>query len=42
MRFAADITLAKDRLGFKPQVDLKEGLSKYVDWFINQRHIGDY
>ncbi|GAG77874.1 unnamed protein product, partial [marine sediment metagenome] len=34
MRFAADITLTKKKLGFEPKVGLKEGLSKYIDWFV--------
>lgn len=40
MRFAADITLAKKKLGFKPEVGLEEGLSKYIDWFMNQHYVG--
>lgn len=36
MRFAADITLARKSLGFEPRVCLKEGLSEYIDWFVNQ------
>lgn len=39
MRFVADTTLAKDMLGFKTKISLREGIAKYVDWFIKQRHI---
>ncbi len=28
-----DITLAKERLGWEPRVDLRAGLSKTIDWF---------
>lgn len=42
MRFAADITLAKKTLGFKPKVGLKEGLSKYIVWFTNRHHVGGH
>jgi len=34
MRFIADISLAKKKLGFEPKVTLEEGISKYVDWFV--------
>ena len=29
-----DITRAKQRLGYEPQIDLLEGLESTVDWFI--------
>jgi len=38
MRFAADISLAKKKLGFEPKVDLKEGITKYVEWFMKEHH----
>jgi len=33
MRFVADTKLAKKKLNFEPKIDLKEGISKYIDWF---------
>ena len=36
MRFAADISLARKLLGFEPRTNLKEGISKYVDWFLRE------
>ena len=38
-RFIADITLAKNELGFEPKVNLNDGLSKYIDWFLSNHHI---
>jgi len=38
-RFIADITLAKNKLGFKPKVNLNEGLNKYIDWYMEKHHI---
>jgi len=35
MRHRADITHAKKILGYKPTVDLEEGISRYVNWKIN-------
>jgi len=32
MRRLADITKAKEQLGFEPQIDLKEGLKQLVEW----------
>jgi nucleoside-diphosphate-sugar epimerase len=29
----ADISAARNALGFKPTVDLEEGLRKTVDWY---------
>jgi UDP-glucose 4-epimerase len=34
MRFLADITKAKKKLGFEPKNNLREGISKYIDWFM--------
>jgi UDP-glucuronate 4-epimerase len=28
----ADVTRARDRLGFEPQTTLREGLRRYVEW----------
>ena len=35
-RFVADVGLAKKLLGFEPQISLKEGLEKYVDWYLKE------
>lgn len=35
----ADISLAQDRLGFVPEIDLKTGLAKTVQWYQAQ-HVG--
>ena len=41
MRFVADITLAKKKLGFEPKIGLKEGISKCIDWFMeNHSRVG--
>jgi len=34
MQFVADIKLAKKKLGFEPKITLKEGISKYINWFM--------
>jgi len=34
MKFVADTTLAKKKIGFEPKIDLREGISKYTDWFM--------
>jgi UDP-glucose 4-epimerase len=39
MRFAADISLARKKLGFEPKVSLEEGIAKHIDWFI-ENHLG--
>jgi nucleoside-diphosphate-sugar epimerase len=28
----ADITMAREKLGFSPSVDIADGLREYVDW----------
>ena len=38
LRFSADITMAKKLLGFEPKTDIKDGLEKYVDWFVREHH----
>jgi len=37
-RFMADISLAEKKLGFKPEVNLKDGIAKYFDWVLNKNH----
>jgi UDP-glucose 4-epimerase len=32
-RHYADITMAKQKLGFKPKVDIREGIKSYIQWF---------
>jgi UDP-glucose 4-epimerase len=36
MRFTADISLAKKCLGFTPKIDIREGIARYVRWFIKE------
>jgi UDP-glucose 4-epimerase len=31
--YHADMTMAAERLGWAPQIDLKAGIARYVDWF---------
>jgi UDP-glucuronate 4-epimerase len=31
----ADITESKEKLGFEPKITIKEGISKFVDWYKN-------
>jgi len=33
LRFEADITMAKNLLGYKPKVDIEPGLNKTVRWY---------
>ena len=33
----ADVTQAKQRLGWEPQVDLDEGVTRLVDWYMEER-----
>jgi UDP-glucose 4-epimerase len=33
-RFAADISLAKQLLSFTPKISLREGLTRYIDWYL--------
>jgi len=35
MRFVADTKLAKKKLEFEAKTDLKDGISRYIDWFIH-------
>lgn len=39
MRFAADISLAKEKLGFEPKIGIREGISRYMDWFTKEHYI---
>jgi len=41
MRFAADISLARTKLGFEPKVSLEEGIAKYIDWFMENHFRAD-
>jgi UDP-glucuronate 4-epimerase len=34
----ADVTLAKAELGYCPTTDLKDGLKKFVDWYLQYNH----
>jgi nucleoside-diphosphate-sugar epimerase len=34
----ADISKAKNLLGWEPQVSLEEGLEKSVQWYMDNRH----
>lgn len=34
----ADITKAKDLLGYKPDTDFQNGIKKFVEWFLRKRH----
>jgi UDP-glucose 4-epimerase len=38
MRHYADIAKAGTLLGFQPEVDIQQGISKYVDWFLSQNY----
>ena len=35
----ADITKAKDRLGYNPKTQLKDGVSKFSSWFLEQHNL---
>lgn len=34
----ADITKAKDLIGYKPATDFQNGIKKFVEWFLRKRH----
>jgi UDP-glucuronate 4-epimerase len=36
-RTYADVTLAREELGYEPSTDLKTGLERFVEWFRSQR-----
>ncbi len=40
VRRRPDITLAKEVLGWRPEVDLREGLARTYDWFGRERERG--
>ncbi len=48
MRYAIDATKLKNELGWKPSLQFEEGLSKTIDWYLNNtewlKHVtsGDY
>jgi dTDP-glucose 4,6-dehydratase len=37
MRYAIDATKLKNELGWKPSLQFKEGLSKTIDWYLNNK-----
>lgn len=39
MRFSANTTLARKKLGFEPKIKLEDGLTRYLDWFIKEHYI---
>jgi UDP-glucose 4-epimerase len=38
MRHYADISTARNLLGFQPKVDIEKGLSLFIDWFLSQNY----
>jgi len=36
MRHYADISKARRLFGFQPEVDIQEGIGKYIDWFLSK------
>ena len=38
MRHYADVSKAGRLLGFQPEVDIQQGISKYIDWFLSQNY----
>ena len=41
-RLWCDNTKIKRLTGFKPQVDIREGLQRTIDWIIQPKHLKDY
>src|SRR5205085_5620118 len=37
MRYAIDATKLKEDLGWKPSLQFEEGLSKTIDWYLNNK-----
>lgn len=37
MRFAADISLARTKLGFEPKVNIEHGIAKHIQWFVDNQ-----
>ena len=33
---AADITKARELLGYNPQTKIREGIPKFVEWYMNK------
>jgi UDP-glucose 4-epimerase len=38
LRHYADISKARTLLGFQPGIDIEQGISKYIDWFLSQNY----
>jgi dTDP-glucose 4,6-dehydratase len=38
LRYAIDATKLKDELGWLPSLQFEEGLSKTIDWYLNNKH----
>lgn len=38
MRHYADISKAKKLFGYSPEIDIEEGISLYIDWFISKNY----
>lgn len=38
---AADLTRARERLGWEPQMSVKEGLRRTIDWYVASREMSD-
>jgi nucleoside-diphosphate-sugar epimerase len=34
-----DISIARDVLGWQPRIPLREGLSRTINWFLDQNHL---
>ena len=37
LRYAIDATKLKNELGWKPSLQFEEGLSKTIDWYLNNK-----
>ena len=37
-----DISIARDALGWEPRVQLREGLSRTIAWFLDQHHLATH
>ena len=42
LRLCCDNTKIEQLTGFKPQVDLREGLQRTIDWFSDSQRLGQY
>ena len=36
----SDITKSREKLGYQPQTDIKDGIRKFAEWFLIQKEIG--